>query len=115
MIIVDASGSIRFAHRQVCALFGYAHDEIVGHGIEELMPERFRGRHTGHRKHYGAEPRVRPMGAGRRRDGTEFPVEISLSPVENGAGDDLLIAAAGDEGMLGISLMLGVSAAATCT
>jgi two-component system, sensor histidine kinase len=99
LIIIDASGLIRFANRQVCALFGYAHEEIIDHSIEELMPERFRARHTGHRKHYGAKPRVRPMGAGlelfgRRRDGTEFPVEISLSPVEDGGRDDLLTAAA---------------------
>jgi two-component system, sensor histidine kinase len=100
MIIMDASGLIRFANRQVCALFGYAPDEIVGHSIEELMPERFRARHTEHRKHYADNPRLRPMGAGldlfgRRVDGTEFPVEISLSPVEGGGqDDDLLVAAA---------------------
>ncbi len=99
MIIIDASGLIRFANRQVSALFGYAQEEIIGHSIEELMPERFRSRHTGHRKHYGDNPRVRPMGAGlelfgRRRDGTEFPVEISLSPVENAGRDELLVAAA---------------------
>ncbi|HVN45108.1 MAG TPA: PAS domain S-box protein [Steroidobacteraceae bacterium] len=56
MIIIDVSGAIRFANRQVCALFGYAHDEIVGHAVEDLMPERFPGRHTGHRKHYGDNP-----------------------------------------------------------
>jgi PAS domain S-box-containing protein len=50
MIIVDASGSIRFANRQVCALFGYAYDEIVGHGIEELMRSVFAAGRTGHRK-----------------------------------------------------------------
>ena len=99
MIIIDASGSIRFANRQVCALFGYAHEEIVGHRIEELMPERFRARHSGHRKDYVDNPRVRPMGAGLelygcRRDGSEFPVEISLSAVEDGGGPDLLVAAA---------------------
>jgi two-component system, sensor histidine kinase len=99
MIIIDASGLIRFANRQVCALFGYAHDEIIGHSVEELMPERFRARHTGHRQHYGDNPRVRPMGAGLelfalRRDGTEFPVEISLSPVGDGGRDEVLVAAA---------------------
>ena len=99
MIIIDASGLIRFANRQVSALFGYSHDEILGHSIEELMPERFHARHVRHRKHYVENPRVRPMGAGlallgRRRDGTEFPVEISLSPVGDEDDERLLIAAA---------------------
>jgi PAS domain S-box-containing protein len=47
MIIIDASGAIRFTNRQVAALFGYSHDEIIGLSIEHLMPERFRARHTG--------------------------------------------------------------------
>ena len=100
-IIIDASGLIRFANRQVATLFGYAHDEIIGHSIEELMPERFRTRHVEHRKHYVANPRVRPMGFGlalfgQRRDGTEFPLEISLSPVEDKDGDRLIVATLGD-------------------
>jgi len=99
MILLDASGLIRFANRQVSALFGYARDEIIGHSVEELMPERFRARHIEHRKHYVDNPRVRPMGAGlelfgRRRDGTEVPVEISLSPVGDEDGVHLLVAAA---------------------
>jgi two-component system, sensor histidine kinase len=97
MIIIDASGCIQFVNRQVSALFGYPRDEIVGQSIEHLIPERFRAQHIGHRKHYADNPRVRSMGAGldlfgRRRDGTEFPVEISLSPVQE--GDDFLVAAA---------------------
>ncbi|MGO9594443.1 MAG: PAS domain S-box protein [Steroidobacteraceae bacterium] len=97
MIIIDALGVIQFANRQVSALFGYAHDEIIGHNIERLMPERFQARHIGHREHYVSNVRVRPMGAGldlfgRRRDGTEFPLEISLSPIEG--GDRVLVAAA---------------------
>lgn len=100
-IIIDASGLIRFANRQVSTLFGYAHDEIIGHSIEELMPERFRARHIEHRKHYVENPRVRPMGFGlalfgQRRDGTEFPMEISLSPLEDEAGDRLIAAALRD-------------------
>jgi PAS domain S-box-containing protein len=95
MIIIDASGAIRFANRQVFALFGYPQDEIIGLSIEQLMPERFRARHMGHREQYTNN--VRPMGAGlelygRRKDGTEFPVEISLSPIED--GDHVLVAAA---------------------
>ena len=97
MIIIDAFGIIQFANRQVFALFGYAHEEIIGQSIEKLMPERFRARHIGHREHYVSNVRVRPMGAGlelfgRRRNGTEFPLEISLSPIED--ADRTLIAAA---------------------
>lgn len=97
MIIIDGSGTIRFANRQVSALFGFGHDEIVGHRIEALMPERYRLRHVGHREQYVNNVRLRPMGAGlelfgRRRDGSEFPVEISLSPIEQ--ADRMLVAAA---------------------
>ncbi len=97
MIIVNASGMIVFANRQVSALFGYAHDEIVGRSVETLMPERFRIRHVGHRDDYASNVRVRPMGAGleflgRRQDGAEFPVEISLSPIAE--GEQILVAAA---------------------
>jgi two-component system, sensor histidine kinase len=100
MIIIDASGSILFANQQVSALFGYEHDEIVGLRIEVLMPERFRIRHVGHRDGYVNNVRVRPMGAGldlyaRRKDGTEFPVEISLSPIVDG-GHTLVAAAIRD-------------------
>jgi len=95
MLIIDASGTIRYTNRQMLALFGYPHDEIIGLSIEQLMPERFRTRHVGHREQYTNT--VRPMGLGlelygRRKDGTQFPVEISLSPIE--AGDDVLVAAA---------------------
>jgi two-component system, sensor histidine kinase len=97
IIIIDATGVIRFANRQVSALFGYTHDEIIGWCIEQLMPERFRARHLGHREQYVSSVRVRPMGAGLelfglRRNGTEFPVEISLSPIEG--ADRVLVAAA---------------------
>jgi PAS domain S-box-containing protein len=97
MIIIDASGSILFVNRQVCALFGYEHDEIIGMKIEYLLPERFRTRHVGHRDRYVSAVRVRPMGAGldlyaRRKNGTEFPVEISLSPIVD--GENTLVAAA---------------------
>ena len=96
LIITDAQGIIRFANRQASLLFGYAHDELVGMHLERLIPERFRGRHAAHREEYLSAPRVRPMGAllslfARRHDGTEFPVEISLSPV---VADRPLVAAA---------------------
>src|SRR5690348_6021674 len=96
-VIIDESGVIRFSNRQATAMFGYAHDEIVGQSIQTLLPERFRERHFGHRRRFFENPRVRPMGAGLelfavRKDGSEFPVEISLSPLE--ANDRLLVAAA---------------------
>ena len=100
MIIIDAGGIIRFTNRQVSALFGYEHDDIVGQSIEMLMPQRFRARHVGHRENYVNNVRVRPMGAGlelfgRRRDGTEFPVEICLSPIHD-VGRTLVAAAIRD-------------------
>jgi PAS domain S-box-containing protein len=89
MIVIDAGGVIRYANKQVSALFGYSHDDIIGKEVEQLMPERYRTRHLGHRDDYIRNVRVRPMGQGLelfglRRDGTEFPVEISLSPIEGG-------------------------------
>jgi protein-histidine pros-kinase len=97
MIIIDDSGTIRYANRQVSAIFGFPHDDIVGRSIEFLMPKRFRERHVNHRQTYIDSVRVRPMGIGlelfgQRIDGTEFPVEISLSPVEGGG--QFLVAAA---------------------
>ena len=97
MIIIDSAGEILFANHQVTELFGRANEEIVGQPIETLLPERFRQRHVGHRTSYTNNVRVRPMGIGlelfaMRADGTEFPVEISLSPITQ--GDDVLVAAA---------------------
>ena len=89
MIIIDGAGIIRYANRQVTALFGYPHDDIVGREVELLMPQRYRIRHLGHRERYKHSGKRRPMGPGlelfgRRLDGREFPVEISLSPIEDG-------------------------------
>ncbi len=97
MLIIEASGTVRYANRQVCAVFGYPHDEIIGYGIEKLIPERFRARHAEHLAQYVGNPRLRPMGQGLelfacRRGGGEFPVEISLSPVRD--REPVLIAAA---------------------
>lgn len=97
MIIIDSSGAIRFANQRVTELFGYTPEELVSQSVESLMPERFRQRHTLHRTGYTENVRVRAMGAGlelygKRRDGTEFPVEISLSPVRD--GEHSLVAAA---------------------
>jgi PAS domain S-box-containing protein len=97
LVIVDASGAIVFSSRQVTALFGYEPAELSSRPIEHLLPERFRTRHVTHRRNYSSSVRVRPMGSGLdlfalRRDGTEFPVEISLSPITN--DDGLLVVAA---------------------
>jgi PAS domain S-box-containing protein len=97
LIVIDAGGVIRFANRQATVLFGYGHDDMVGHSMERLLPERFRARHGAYRQGYFAAPRLRPMGVGlplfaRRSDGGEFPVEISLSPIEG--SDRALVAAA---------------------
>jgi PAS domain S-box-containing protein len=97
MLIIDDSGTVLFANRQASALFGHPHDDIIGRPIERLMPERFRSHHIGYRDRYLAAAHVRPMGFGRdlfaeRQDGSEFPVEISLSPILS--GEKNLIAAA---------------------
>jgi len=97
MVIIDDGGVIRFANHQVSMLFGYSHDAVVGLAVEQLMPERFRGRHIVHRREYAEALQPRAMGEGltllgRRRDGSEFPVEISLSPIRT--PERLLIAAA---------------------
>lgn len=86
MLITDTSGAILFASRQACALLGYGPDELDGCRIEQLMPERFRSAHIRYRVQFAGEHRTRPMGTGleltaRRRDGSEVPVEISLSPL----------------------------------
>lgn len=97
MVIVDDMGTMRLVNAQTEALFGYRREELLGQPVELLIPGRFRAHHVQHRDGYAANRQVRPMGAGLelhglRRDGTEFPVEISLSPLET--ADGLLVSAA---------------------
>ncbi|MEH0542009.1 PAS domain S-box protein [Streptomyces sp. B21-105] len=97
MVIVDDTGAIRLVNAQTEALFGYGREELLGRPVELLIPHRFHGQHTAHRSGYTTNRQVRPMGAGLelhglRKDGTEFPVEISLSPLET--PDGLLVSAA---------------------
>lgn len=87
MIIVDAKGRIEIINSQAENMFGYGREELQGRGIEVLLPERLRSRHVAHRDKYSRHPGLRPMGPDLdliaiRRDGSEFPVEISLSPVQ---------------------------------
>ncbi len=97
IVIVDPAGRIVFASRQVAMLFGYEPQDLIGQSVESLLPVRFREVHLGHRRGYTRNARMRPMGVdldlyALRRDGTELPVEISLSPIQD--GERTLVAAA---------------------
>jgi PAS domain S-box-containing protein len=96
MVVTNREGLIVQANAQAEAMFGYARSELIGRPVEVLIPQRFQVTHPAYRQHYNAGPRSRPMGAGlelygRRNDGTEFPVDIMLSPLET--REDLLVLA----------------------
>ena len=103
IVIVDQQARIMLANRQAEMVFGYRREDLIGQPIEGLIPERFRAGHVQQRNAYAANPHTRPMGAGlalfgRRRDGSEFPVEVSLSPLQT------------DEGLLITSIIRDVTA-----
>ena len=97
MVCVDGDGRIALVNAQAERLFGYRRDDLVGQPVEILVPDAVRAVHPGHRAGYVADPRPRPMGAGmelagRRRDGSTFPAEISLSAIDTEQG--ILVTAA---------------------
>jgi PAS domain S-box-containing protein len=99
-VVVDARGTIIFANAQVLRTFGYSPSELLDRPVEVLLPERFRAGHSEHRARFALQPRPRAMGEGlmlfgQHKDGHEFPVEISLSPVQSDGGP-LVVAAVRD-------------------
>lgn len=102
MVVVDQVGRIRLANLQAEVLFGYKRQQLTGQPVELLVPEHLVGDHAGQRRHFFEQPRARPMGApldlqARRRDGSVFPVEISLSPLTS------------DEGVLAVASIRDIS------
>jgi PAS domain S-box-containing protein len=103
ILLVETSGRIVLANAAAERMFGYTSEELIGSELELLLPDHARPRHVEHRQRFFAEPRARPMGigldlAGRRRDGSEFPLEISLSHVES------------EDGILGLAFITDITA-----
>jgi PAS domain S-box-containing protein len=96
LVISDEAGRIQLVNAQTEKLFGYRAAELIGQPVEILVPERLRERHPGHRQRFHANPSVRSMGGGLellavRKDGAEFPIEISLSPLPDVDGREKLV------------------------
>src|SRR5438309_11881706 len=86
LVIADENGKITDLNESSLRMFGYSREELLGQTVETLLPDRLRNSHRGHRAGYAKNPHARPMGLGmelfaRRKDGTEFPVEVSLGPL----------------------------------
>jgi PAS domain S-box-containing protein len=97
MVMINSAGQIEMVNAQAERVFGYVRDELLGQPVEMLVPERFRKVHPALRHSFFADPNSRPMGAGRdlyglRKDGSEFPVEIGLNPIETDEGAMVLSA-----------------------
>jgi len=91
MVMVDRTGAIVMVNAQAERMFGYPRDQLLGQSVEILVPARYRAHHPGLRETFHGHPRTRPMGAGRelyglRKDGSEFPIEIGLNPIETDEG-----------------------------
>lgn len=102
IVMIGASGQVEMVNAQAEELFGYDRSEVLGQPVEMLVPERFRARHPALRGSFFDDPRARPMGAGRdlyglRKDGTEFPIEIGLNPIET------------EDGMMVLSAIVDIS------
>ena len=94
LVMIDHTGTIKLVNAQLEKDFGYSRDELIGQKVELLVPERFRAKHPDHRNGFVANPTTRAMGAGRdlfgrRKDGTEMPVELGLNPIQ--IGDDMFV------------------------
>lgn len=97
MLLIDAEGHIQLSNKRLEQLFGYSRDELFGQGLETLIPHRFRRQHRGHLKAYFGNPEMRPMGVNLElfaltKEGREFPIEISLNPIQ--IGESFLVSAA---------------------
>lgn len=102
IVIIDSQGRIVMVNARTETLFGYTRDELVGQPLEMLLPERYREIHAAHRAEFVVSPRIRPMGTslnlvGRRKDGSEFPIEVGLSYIET------------ENGLLAMSFILDVT------
>jgi len=99
MVITGSDGKIAMINAQAERIFGYRRDEIIGKEVEILVPERFHHKHTSHRQGYVKNPKTRGMGIGmdlfgKRKDGSEFPVEISLSPLKTEEEEEIIVISA---------------------
>ena len=86
IVVINQTGTIKKVNAQTTSVFGYSEDDLLGQGVEILLPERFKDLHFAHRKDWFSDPQARPMGSGldlyaRRKNGNEFPIDISISPV----------------------------------